>query len=103
VPYQLVLQFRGDSLADLDAIVALEETLTEQLGHGAEVDGHDVGSGEANLFVKTSDPVKTFASIQPFLDRANLLREVTVAYRPLDGGNYTVVWPRGSSRAFSVA
>jgi len=33
--YQLVLQFRGGSLDDFDAMVALEEELTEELGDSA--------------------------------------------------------------------
>jgi hypothetical protein len=47
--YQLVLQFRGDSLADYDQMIALEDRLIEDLGHSAGVDGHDCGSGEANI------------------------------------------------------
>lgn len=47
MPYQLVLQFRGDSLDELDAIVALEDSFIEQLGDTAEVGGHDIGLGEA--------------------------------------------------------
>jgi hypothetical protein len=39
--YQLVLQFRGDSLADLDALVALEDRLIGDLGRAAKVDGND--------------------------------------------------------------
>ena len=49
--HQLVLQFRGDSLADCDAMVALEHELREELGNSADVDGHDVGSGETNIFI----------------------------------------------------
>jgi hypothetical protein len=37
--YQLVLQFRGDSLADYDGMVALENELIEELGDSADVDG----------------------------------------------------------------
>ena len=40
--YQLVLQFRGDSLEDLDSTVALENELIEEFGDSADVDGHDV-------------------------------------------------------------
>jgi hypothetical protein len=43
--YQLALQFRGDSLADYDQMIALEDRLIEDLGRSAEVDGHDCGSG----------------------------------------------------------
>ncbi len=36
--YQLVLQFRGDSLADYDAMVALENELIAELGDSADVE-----------------------------------------------------------------
>ena len=48
--YQLVLQFAPKALPDYDALVALERQLTGQLGESA-VDGHDMGSGEANIFI----------------------------------------------------
>jgi hypothetical protein len=58
--YQLVLQFRGDSLADCDQMVALEDRLIEELGRSAKKDGHDCGSGETNIFIFTTDPAATF-------------------------------------------
>ena len=58
--YQLVLQFRGGSLADYDAMIALEDRLTGDLGHSAKVDGHDCGADETNIFIFTSDPVTAF-------------------------------------------
>src|SRR5436190_21316646 len=67
--YQLVLQFRGDSLADYDAMVALEDQLIDDLGHSAKVDGHDCGSGETNIFIFTSDPSVTFWRIRQTLER----------------------------------
>jgi hypothetical protein len=101
--YQLVLQFRDRSLDDLDAIVALEDSLIEQLAADAEVDGHDIGSGETNIFIFTSDPSGTFSAIQPVLDHAGLLHEATVAYRPVDGNAYTIVWPAHIREVFRVA
>ena len=53
--YQLVLQFSGDSLGDYDAMLALEDDLIQEFGH-ADVDGHDIGSGETNIFLVTSEP-----------------------------------------------
>ncbi len=54
--YQLLFKFRGDSLADLDATAALEDDLIEELGDSADVDGHDIGSCETDIFIFTSDP-----------------------------------------------
>ena len=101
--YQLVLQFRGSSLEDLDALVALEDSLIGQLAGVAVVDGHDIGSGEANVFIFTSDPMGTFDLVKPVLDRAHLLAAVTAAYRSTEGENYTVVWPKQSTNVFHVA
>jgi hypothetical protein len=66
--YQLVLQFAADTLTDYDALVALENQLIGSLGHDA-VDGHDMGSGEANVFIHTTDPQDTFRRLVPVLER----------------------------------
>ena len=99
--YQLVLQFRGDSLADYDEMVAIEDRLIEDLGQSAKVDGHDCGSGETNIFIFTSDPTATFWRVRQTLQREGRLQSVTAAYREADGESYTVLWPEGQ-REFSI-
>ena len=101
--YQLVLQFRSSAFVDVDALLALEDSLIEQISSSADVDGHDYGSGEANIFVLTSDPIDTFGAVKPVLDRAGLLTSVTVAYRPINEDRYTVLWPAHSEKLFQVA
>jgi len=101
--YQLVLQFDGDSLQDLDAIATLEDELIELLGDLADVDGHDVGSGESNIFIFTSDPVATFDRARAVLERRQHLQKVTAAYREVEGEDYTVIWPEGSQKEFLIA
>src|SRR5438093_4411286 len=96
------VQFRGDSLDDFDAMVALEEELIEQLGDSADVDGHDVGSGETNIFIFTSDPAATFRRARPVLERRQQLQSVTVAYREGEGEQFTVIWPEGTLTEFRV-
>ena len=100
--YQLVLQFRGDSLADYDAMVALEDELIAELGDSADVDGHDVGSGEVNIFIITPDPVRTFRQSKLVLERKRCLGAVRAAYRRVDGENYTTIWPEGKTKEFKV-
>jgi len=100
--FQLVLQFRGDSLDDFDVMVALEEELMEELGDSADVDGHDVSSGETNIFIFTSDPTGTFDRAKPVLARTQRLQAVTAAYRRVDGEQFTVIWPEGSTKEYSV-
>ena len=101
--YQLVLQFRGDSLADYDAMIAMEHELIAELGDSAVVDGHDCGSGETNIFVFTSDPAATFDRARPVLDRRRCLQIVTAAFRQRSGEVYTVIWPEGSQKDFVIS
>jgi hypothetical protein len=100
--YQLVRQFRGDSLADYDQMIALEDRLTEELGHSAKLDGHDCGSGEANIFIHTSDPAATFWLVRQVLMHERWLDAATVAYREVDGEQYTVLWPEGATQEFAI-
>jgi hypothetical protein len=58
---QLVLQFTTDEdLGSFDNLIGFEEALSSLIGETAEVDGHDFGSGEMNIFILTDDPVATF-------------------------------------------
>lgn len=100
--YQLVFQFRGDSIEDLDSKVSLEDELIEELEGSADVDGHDVGLGETNIFIYTSDPTATFLQARPVLERRQQLQSLTAAYRDVDGGAFTVIWPEDSHSEFSV-
>jgi hypothetical protein len=99
--YQLVIQFRGDRLEDFDALVALEDRLIEDLGSSAKVDGHDFGSGTANIFIFTTDPALTFWRARQILQTAGRLQSVTAAHGEADGNDYTVIWPKDSKTPFS--
>jgi hypothetical protein len=100
--HQLVLQFAANSLRDYDDLVALEEQLIAEL-RDSNVDGHDMGSGEANIFIITSDAQQTFRQLLPVLQRTGRLSEVTAAYRDTDKERYHVLWPEDSQRQFGVA
>jgi len=101
--YQLVLQFRGDSLRDYDAMVALEDDLIAALANSANVDGHDVGSGEVNIFIFTDEPKKTFQQVRLVLEQRGGLDSVSAAYRLADGEDYTRIWPEHSQQQFRIA
>jgi hypothetical protein len=101
--YQLVFQFKGDSLVDFDMMVNVEEKMKVQIGDLGEVDGHDMGSGEINIFVMTEDPMAAFSPTKSVLKKLNLLSAVTVAYRDIESDSFVVVWPENSSLEFSVA
>jgi hypothetical protein len=100
--HQLVLQFPANSLRDYDELVALEQQLIDTLGQSA-LDGHDMGSGEANIFILTTDPQGTFRQFVPVLERAGRLSQLTAAYRHVDDDRYHILWPENSSRQFVVA
>lgn len=100
--YQLVIQVKGESLNDFDAIVELEDFLIDTVGDSADVDGHDFGSGEANIFIITSDPLATFSLLKHDLETKEILSECTIAHRELDGEEYTVIWPEDFSGIFTV-
>lgn len=100
--YQLVLQFGGDTLADYDLMVSLEDRLIEDLSHSAKVDGHDCGSGETNIFIITPDPLATFWRVRQTLQRERLLESVVAAYRLVGGEQFTVLWPEGSESRFTI-
>ena len=96
-----MLQFRPWKKGP-DEIVALEEQLADALGGAAEVDGHDWGTEEANVFIHCADPVAAFSTCVPLVRAAGLLPLLSAAHRPLDGGEYTRVWPVEDGRQFDV-
>ncbi|MET3109500.1 hypothetical protein AAKU58_004357 [Oxalobacteraceae bacterium GrIS 1.18] len=101
--YQLVFQFKGDSLADFDMMVSVEEKMNDQIGNLGEVDGHDIGSGEVNIFVITKDPMAAFLQMKSVLENLNLLSTVSIAYGEIESDSFAVVWPENSKQEFSVA
>jgi hypothetical protein len=98
----LVLQFAANTIRDFDDLMALEQQLIAVLRDGT-VDCHDIGSGEANIFILTPDSQNTFRQLVPVLQRAGRFADVTAAYRAIDDHQYQVLWPANSSRQFSVA
>ena len=85
--YQLVIQLSGD---DLDALVRLEEAVAERLGDFGDVDGHDIGGGEMNIFIFTDEPRRAFDRI-----RSTLVGDFAAAYRQVDANSYVVLFPPG--------
>ena len=81
--YQLVLQFTENLCGDLDCIIETEHRLIERLVH-AEVDGHEIGNGEVNIFILTNNPVETFESVKNILESSGVdFENVKVAYKDL--------------------
>jgi hypothetical protein len=97
--FMLVLQFPDDQV-DFDRLVELEDELGSAVEPEAEVDGHDFGSGEGNIFIHTDDPEGTFQVVKGTLEPA-MLHVLKAAYRARKGETYRVLWPAGLDE-FSV-
>ena len=99
--YQLVLKFRKTN-ASADTLRALELALTEDLAGTAQLDGHDTGARNVDLFIVTADPKSTFRRSKPALERLQLLDHVVAAHRIEGGSRFTVAWPLGYGRRFTL-
>jgi hypothetical protein len=89
----LVLQWPLKSEDDLDALVETEERLEILLADTASVEGHDIGSGEMNIFIETDQPVETFESVRGVLQSESRWNDIRVAYRSVAGDTYSILWP----------
>ena len=100
--FQLVLQFAPWSERDFDELVRLEDQL-ESVVPAGEIDGHDSGSNEANIFILTEDPAGVLQDCIPVITEAELLPNLSAGCRSLDEDTYSRLWPVGDSSPFSVA
>ncbi len=100
--YQLVLQWPASSIKDYDSLIEIEDVLTRKLGDNSDVDGHDAGLGEMNIFIYTDAPETTFAEIAAILGSRDFWIDARVAYREVTRSEYVILWPKGLTD-FNVA
>ena len=105
-PKQLIVQFKIDgngSAEDLNSIVQIEEELDTlfRQGHAAAVDGHDIGSGEMNVFVLVTRWKDCVAALLKHLEAATWAGRATAAGRQADG-TYEVIWPEHYTGEFAI-
>ncbi|MDR6644057.1 MULTISPECIES: hypothetical protein [Luteibacter] len=100
--YQLVLQWWQPNLPSFDELLAIEEALIEVIGQGGDVDGHDVGASECNIFIETENPEACFEKVRARFDTAPWFADLYVGYRRMDSDVFTPVWPE-SMPSFSVS
>lgn len=74
--YQLVLQWPASSLDDYDALIATQNKLIESLSKNHAVDGHDMGSGEMNIFILTDSPKAAFDKVRASCSGSELMRDM---------------------------
>ena len=99
--FQLVLQFAPWDSECLDDLIALEEKLIAAVGSRAIVDGHDAGSGEANIFLLTEYPTEVVRDCVPVVQQS-AFRAFTAGYRDLAADDYQRLWPKGDRSPFIV-
>jgi hypothetical protein len=99
--YQLVIQF-SEELLTYDELIRLEDKLIDALEGKAEVDGHDLGAGEANIFILTGTPVDTFHDARMVIEGKVSKEHYRSAYREVEGDSYTILWPPNLSE-FKIA
>jgi hypothetical protein len=100
--FQLVIQFHRAAAGDFEKLASIEDALIEELGDSAEVDGHDIGSGEFNIFILTDNPTASFQRVRGLLRTVKPDGEMNVAYRDINESGYTILWPPNSTE-FKVA
>jgi hypothetical protein len=95
--FQLVLQWPSSSVNGFDEILRIEDLLIAKLTEQSDVDGHDFGSGEANIFVHTNDPHRTLKEVRGILADYRLWPSTVIAFRGAQGTEHTVLWPEGTT------
>jgi hypothetical protein len=100
--YQIVIQWPASSMADYDRMIEIESMLIDDLSEGGEVDGHDAGSGQANIFVHAHNVQHAFAEIKALLAMQSALSSSRIAYREIGNNEHTILWPQ-DLETFSLA
>jgi len=92
--HKLVLQFAEAKYGDMDWIISIEDFLIATLRE-AEVDGHDMGVGEVNIFLNTDTPIEAFNSIKDLFEKQHhsLLEDCKAGYRDVNSEDYIPLWP----------
>jgi hypothetical protein len=99
--YQLVLQLPTPFFRAFNLLVSLEEIIEQNIGDFATVDGHDIGSGEMNIFLFTENPKLAFERIKTIPSVAKHMSDMKVGYREVGEDEYTPLYPE-SLKLFAV-
>lgn len=90
--YQLVIQFKQEFFNDLQVLWKLADLLENSL-LDVEVDGHDIGSGELNVFIHTNHPIETLEEIKlVFVNHGIDVNAIKSGYRLFSSNIYTPIW-----------
>ena len=93
--YMLVLQLSGSDPAEFDELVELEDAVREVIGDAGTVDGHDIGSGERNIFIFTEAPQVTFEAVSCVFRDRGLMNDLRAGYRVVGEDDFLPLYPSG--------
>src|SRR5262245_39961257 len=96
--YELHLQWKN---LQFDDLIEIEGRLTKGLSGKAEIEGHEIGRDEADIFILTDDPQSTFEDAKPILVSLGHWRDVRAAFRETSEDEYTVLWPQTDAATLS--
>jgi hypothetical protein len=99
---ELMLQLPACSIKDCNTFIELENYIIAGLGNLGEVDGHDMGVGEINIFVHTDRPKLAFERIRSLVGTNDFMPELKAAFRDVGKDDFTIVYPLGLTR-FTIA
>src|SRR5439155_22210717 len=94
---QVIVQLPYQTPDDYERLVQIEESLVQafaQRNPYGEVDGHDVGQGRFNIFIKPTDtwgPV--LERVEASLKHRGVLKDALIVKR-LKSEKFVVVWPK---------
>jgi len=94
---QIVIRFSASSLDDFDRLVALEDPLIAKFKGNHDVDGHDFGQGEFNIFILTQNPENL---VEELLNDTSLrITELalSISQRGLKSEDIQIVWSNALS------
>jgi len=98
---RLVLQWCEPNLPHFDQLIAIEDSLIAAIGEYGEVDGHDAGAAECNIFIETHEPMNCFDVLRSVCGRESWFAALTAGYRRLDEQAYNPLWPT-DMKSFTV-
>jgi hypothetical protein len=93
--YQLVIQFPGETEEDFDLLIEMEDKLEVSLDSSSDVDGHDFGCEEMNIFIYSSKPEECFEQVKNILTGMADITAMKAAFRHVDSEDFTILWPKG--------
>ena len=101
--YQLVLQFPTGNKYGLEDLIFIEDKLREIFDHRIEIDGHDIGLEEMNIFIITAKPNMISGHCIDIINNINIIPLLGVGYRNVNCDEYKRIWPKDNKDKFIVA